>query len=154
MDDASAHTTTRLRSGADPPPLVRVAAAVVWSENRLLLTRRPPGGPLGLLWELPGGKLEPGESPERALVREIREELGVGARPGEVIAIETHEYAHGLRVEISFISCELDSLDLVAGPGVHDIRWWALDEIDPSQVLEGDRRFLSDLVRRGRPPGA
>ena len=60
---------------------VRVVAAVVWDGPRLLMTQRPPGGPLGLQWEFPGGKLEEGESPEAALVRELREELGRRARP-------------------------------------------------------------------------
>jgi len=154
MDDASAQPIARRRSGDDMPPPVRVAAAVAWRDGRLLLTQRPSGGPLGLLWEFPGGKLESGESPQQALVREIREELGVEAQAREVIAVESHEYAHGLRVEISFIRCELDAQDLVAGPGVHDIRWWALDEIEPSRVLEGDRRFLAELKSGQRRLGA
>jgi 8-oxo-dGTP diphosphatase len=124
---------------------IRVVAAVVWHDGRLLMTQRPPGGALGLQWEFPGGKIESGESPERALVREIREELGVLARPLEVLAVERHDYAHGLEVEIAFIRCALDSLDLQAGDGIHAIRWWSLDELDPAQVLEGDREFLAGL---------
>ena len=58
---------------------IRVVAAVVWRDGRVLMTRRPPGGPLGLKWEFPGGKLEPGETAEQALVRELREELGGAA---------------------------------------------------------------------------
>lgn len=133
---------------------MQVAAAVVWRDGRLLLTQRPPGGPLGLLWEFPGGKIEPGETPEHALVREIAEELRVGARAGEVMAVDMHRYPHGLEVEIWFIGCELDSFELEAGPGVHDIRWWDLDEVDPAQVLDGDRRFLAELKRGERRPGA
>src|SRR5574341_618676 len=67
---------------------VRVAAAVVWRDGRLLLTQRPAGGPLGLQWELPGGKIEEGETPEHALVREVREELGVRATPLDVLAVD------------------------------------------------------------------
>src|SRR5262249_31818007 len=87
------------------PPIgpIRVAAAVVWHEGRLLLTQRPPGGPLGLQWEMPGGKIEPGETPEHALVREISEELGVRATPWEVLGVESHDYPHGLEVEIVFL---------------------------------------------------
>jgi len=127
------------------PDRVRVAAAVVWRDGRLLLTQRPPGGPLGLQWEFPGGKIEPGESPEHALVREIHEELGVHAQARELLSLETHDYPHGLEVEIAFIRCELDSDDLQAGAGVHDLRWWDLEAIDLSQVLAGDRRFLAML---------
>ena len=53
------------------------AAAMVNGEGRVLLQRRPPGGGMAGLWEFPGGKIEPGETPEAALVRELREELGI-----------------------------------------------------------------------------
>ena len=124
---------------------LRVVAAVVWREGRLLMTQRPPGGPLGLQWEFPGGKIEPGESLEHALVREIREELGVSARAGEVLDVEIYHYPHGLEVEIAFIRCELESEDLEAGAGVHDLRWWDPHAIDLSHVLAADRRFLAAL---------
>jgi mutator protein MutT len=129
---------------------LRVVAAVVWRDGRLLLTQRPPGGPLGGQWEFPGGKIEPGETPEQALIREIREELHVGATPRDVIAVDLHRYTHGLNVEIHFIACELDSSDLVRGAGIHDIRWWDLGDLDPAIVLEGDRRFLAELKRGAR----
>jgi 8-oxo-dGTP diphosphatase len=56
-----------------------VAAALVDGDGRVLLAQRPPGKSLAGLWEFPGGKLEPGESPEAALVRELDEELGIVA---------------------------------------------------------------------------
>jgi 8-oxo-dGTP diphosphatase len=130
---------------------VRVAAAVVWREGSLLLTQRPPGGSLGLLWEFPGGKIEPGESAEHALIREIREELGVGARPGKILSVDTHDYPHGLEVEIAFIHCELESYELEPGAGVHQWRWWRLEDIDLEHVLAGDRPFLTAL-KAGRAP--
>jgi 8-oxo-dGTP diphosphatase len=54
-----------------------VAAALVDSEGRILVARRPEGGSLAGLWEFPGGKIETGETPEAALVRELAEELGI-----------------------------------------------------------------------------
>lgn len=54
-----------------------VACALVDEDGRVLLTRRPPGKPMAGLWEFPGGKLEPGELPEAALIRELAEELGI-----------------------------------------------------------------------------
>jgi mutator protein MutT len=127
---------------------LRVAAAVVWREGRLLLTRRPAGGPLGGLWELPGGKIERGETAEAAVARELAEELGVSARPIETLETTRHRYAHGLAVEIVFIRCELESYDLVPGPGVSEIGWWALEQLDLGQVLEADRGFLAALQRK------
>jgi mutator protein MutT len=131
---------------------VRVVAAVVWSRDRLLLTQRPPGGPLGLQWEFPGGKIEPGESPERALVREIREELGVAAQPVEVLATSTHDYSHGLDVELIFIRCTLDSLDFRLSREVHAVRWVAPRDLDLREVLAADRPFLIGLGARSERP--
>ncbi|WP_256598388.1 (deoxy)nucleoside triphosphate pyrophosphohydrolase [Oceanicella actignis] len=54
-----------------------VACALVDPDGRVLMTRRPEGKPMAGLWEFPGGKLEPGETPEAALIRELREELGI-----------------------------------------------------------------------------
>ena len=82
---------------------IRVAAAVVWDGPRLLMTQRAAGGALGLQWEFPGGKIEPGESPEQAIVREVREELGVDVEAIELMAQETHLYPHGLQVVLSFV---------------------------------------------------
>lgn len=130
---------------------LRVAAAVVWDEGRVLLTRRPPGGPLGLMWEFPGGKIETGETPERAVVREIHEELGVEATPLEVLAVERHDYDHGLEVEIVFIRCTLASQRFRPGHGVHETRWRRPADIDLAEVLAGDRDFLTGLGARPAP---
>lgn len=59
------------------PILFVVAAALVDADNRVLIAERPAGKTLAGLWEFPGGKLAPGESPEQALVRELQEELGI-----------------------------------------------------------------------------
>jgi 8-oxo-dGTP diphosphatase len=63
---------------ADGPPLVLVAAAaLVDADGRVLLAQRPPGKSMAGLWEFPGGKVDTGETPEAALIRELAEELGV-----------------------------------------------------------------------------
>ncbi|MBN9188662.1 MAG: (deoxy)nucleoside triphosphate pyrophosphohydrolase [Microbacterium sp.] len=63
--------------GIVPPPPLEVVAAVIVDGGRILACRRSPGRSAAGRWEFPGGKVEPGETPEAALVREIREELGV-----------------------------------------------------------------------------
>lgn len=69
-----------------------VAAAVAVRDGRILLCQRRPGVHNGLKWEFPGGKLEPGETPEAALARELREELGVEAEVGRVLDAVLHRY--------------------------------------------------------------
>ncbi len=57
--------------------LLVVAVALIDADGRVLVQQRPPGGSMAGLWEFPGGKIEPGETPEAALVRELEEELGI-----------------------------------------------------------------------------
>src|SRR3954451_11610964 len=65
-------------TGADPKPILLVAAvALIDADGRVLLAERPPGEHLAVLWEFPGGKVTPGETPEAALIRELGEELGI-----------------------------------------------------------------------------
>lgn len=64
-------------AGTSAPFLHVVAAAMVDADGRVLVQQRPPGKPMAGLWEFPGGKIDAGETPEAALIRELREELGV-----------------------------------------------------------------------------
>ena len=130
---------------ARAPKRVRVVAAVVWDGPRLLMTQRPPGGPLGLQWEFPGGKLEPGESPEAALVRELREELGVEATALETLAVHSHDYAHGVHVDVTFKRGRLASFAFTPSTAVHAVRWLEPSQVALDEVLEGDRDFLAGL---------
>ncbi len=128
---------------------IRVAAAVIQRGDELLMTQRPPGGPLGLLWEFPGGKIEKGESPEHALVRELREELSVEAAAHEVLGVEAHDYPSGLKVEIVFIRCTIPSESFRPSAEVHAIRWMKPSDVDLSEVLAADRDFLRSLGAAG-----
>lgn len=76
------------------PLLLVAAAALLDGERRVLLTQRPPGKALAGAWEFPGGKVETGEAPETALVRELREELGIAVAPAalEPFAFASHAY--------------------------------------------------------------
>ncbi|AHJ65034.1 bifunctional GNAT family N-acetyltransferase/(deoxy)nucleoside triphosphate pyrophosphohydrolase [Granulibacter bethesdensis] len=79
---------------ANLPVLLVVAAALVNAQGEILLARRPEGRSMAGLWEFPGGKVEPGETPEQALIRELREELGVDASAGCLapLAFASHAY--------------------------------------------------------------
>jgi 8-oxo-dGTP diphosphatase len=68
-------------------PLLVAAAALVDADGRVLVQRRPPGKQHADLWEFPGGKLEPGETAEAALARELREELGIGVAAADLLPV-------------------------------------------------------------------
>lgn len=75
-------------------PRHEIVVAVIKRHGRYLLGKRPSKGLLGGLWEFPGGKVRRGESHRRALIREIREEIGLGVKVGELIASARHAYSH------------------------------------------------------------
>jgi 8-oxo-dGTP diphosphatase len=74
--------------------LLVVACALVDADNRVLITKRPEGKSLAGLWEFPGGKLEPEETPEDCLIRELREELGISVKPACLapLTFASHSY--------------------------------------------------------------
>ena len=79
---------------ASPPILLVSAVALVDADDRILLARRPAGKPMAGLWEFPGGKLHDGETPEAALIRELREELAIDTVESCLapIAFASHTY--------------------------------------------------------------
>ena len=86
--------------------VIEVVAAVIERDGRILITRRPEGSHLAGLWEFPGGKRRPGETPEEALRREIIEELGAAVSVGASIDTVEWEYP-GRRMRLSFYRCSL-----------------------------------------------
>ncbi len=92
-------------SGGSAPVVHVVAGVISDARGRILLARRTRGRDLAGLWEFPGGKVEPGESPEAALVRELREELGIEATPGEPLIAVPQRYPHKrLRLDVRRIA--------------------------------------------------
>ncbi|MFJ8820440.1 (deoxy)nucleoside triphosphate pyrophosphohydrolase [Streptomyces sp. NPDC102467] len=132
---------------SSPEPIVVVAAALYDDAGRLLAARRSAPPELAGRWELPGGKVEPGETPERALVRELREELGVTADPvGRVPGEWPLKSGYVLRVWRT---------RLLAGSGApvplqdhDDLRWLAPDEVWSVDWLDQDVPAVKEVLAR------
>lgn len=84
---------------------INVVGAVIVKDGEVLCAQRGDGALAGM-WEFPGGKIEPGETPRHALEREIDEELGCQVRVGEEVVSTTHEYDFGI-VTLTTFYCEL-----------------------------------------------
>ena len=83
-----------MREGSKRPIVIVAACALLDQKGAVLIAKRPPGRPLAGLWEFPGGKIEPGEEPEEALIRELHEELGIETATSCLapIAFASHGY--------------------------------------------------------------
>lgn len=125
---------------------LRVVAAVVRRDDTLLITRRPdrPGHPGQ--WEFPGGKVEPGETEEDALRRELREELGCDATVNALLLRHAHAYPE-LEVDLAFYACAFPPGEAPRALGVAAIAWAKVGTLSSYDFLEGDRAVLADLER-------
>ena len=123
--------------------ITEVVAALIWDGDRFMICQRPAHKARGLLWEFVGGKLEPGESLEAALVRECREELGVTVRPGEVYMEVLHQYPD-LLVRLTVLNATIESGE-VQRLEHNDIRWITPQEIPNYPFCPADEDILAKL---------
>ena len=106
---------------------INVVGAVIRRNGAILCAQRGPGGSLAGMWEFPGGKIEPGETPKEALEREIVEELECRVTVGEMVTTTTHEYDFGV-VSLTTFYCEL--VDGIPALTEHAAVVW----LDPSEL--------------------
>jgi 8-oxo-dGTP diphosphatase len=122
-----------------------VVAALILRGQDILVCQRRPDQPMGLKWEFPGGKIEPGETPERALVRELNEELGIHATIGPPVAHTRHNYRNGGAVDLQFFAVYSFEGDLHNNI-FHDLRWTPLHTLPEFDFLAADRDLVRDLA--------
>jgi 8-oxo-dGTP diphosphatase len=126
-------------------PATEVVAAVIERDGRILIARRPADRHLGGLWEFPGGKRQPGETPEAALVREVREELDAAVTVGPLL--EDVEWAYpGKTVRLRFYRCALEG-EPRAVEG-QELAWVAPPDLDRYPFPPADLVLLTRLRRR------
>ena len=120
-----------------------VVAALIWDGSRFLICQRPAHKARGLLWEFVGGKVEPGESKEDALIRECREELAVTISAGEVFMEVDHDYPD-LNVHLTLFNAAI----IEGTPKMlehDDIQWIKVDEIPQYEFCPADKEILRRL---------
>lgn len=126
--------------------MVEVVAALIWDGDRCMICQRPAHKARGLLWEFVGGKVEPGETKEEALIRECREELAVTVAPKDLFMDVVHEYPD--------LTVHLSLFNAVIAEGTpqllehNDIRWITVDEIDRFAFCPADVEILKEIRRR------
>ncbi len=124
---------------------VIVAAAVLIEDGRVLLSQRKKGTHLAGAWEFPGGKVESGEDPRDALVRELREELGVETTVGDPVEVTFHKYPEK-SVLLLFFAVTRHELSPDPQPlDVADVKWARADELDDALFPPADVPILAKV---------
>ena len=126
--------------------MIQVVAAIIERDGRVLICRRPRGKVFAGKWEFPGGKMRPSETPQRALERELREELGVAARAGDVIQTVRYPYAEmSAPVRVWFLRATLEGWP--RNLAFERVVWARREELPRYDFLSADRRVIAALVR-------
>ena len=123
--------------------MVEVVAALIWDKDKFMICQRPAHKSRGLLWEFVGGKVEPGETKQQALIRECMEELSITVSVGDVFTEVFHKYPD--------IEVHLTLFNAVISEGIpqklehNDIKWITPDEIENYEFCPADIEILSRI---------
>jgi 8-oxo-dGTP diphosphatase len=123
-----------------------VSAGIIHRNGRVLVGQRRKGYRHPFKWEFPGGKVEAGETPQQALVRELAEELEIQASVGSELARYEHDYRSGSRVHLLFFAVD-EFAGEPQGRVFEQISWIDLRDLPDIDFLEGDLDFVRRLAR-------
>ena len=120
--------------------MAEVVAALIWDKDKFMICQRPASKTRGLLWEFVGGKVEPGETKEQALIRECHEELAITVAPTDIFTEVDHVYPD-ITIHLTLFNC-------IIAEGIpqllehNDLRWIATDEISQYEFCPADTEIL------------
>ncbi|HON12947.1 MAG TPA: (deoxy)nucleoside triphosphate pyrophosphohydrolase [Treponema sp.] len=121
----------------------RSVAGICIKDNKLFIAKRIPGGSMGERWEFPGGKVEPGETDEEALIREYYEEFGIPVTVGACIAHAEFEHHQQKRFLFAYI-VYMDTMNFTLTEHTQ-WRWASLEEIEKLDFADSDKKLIPDL---------
>ena len=124
--------------------ITEVVAALIWQGNKFMICQRPAHKARGLLWEFVGGKVEPGETKEQALIRECREELAVTLSVGDVFMDVVHEYPD-LTVHLTLFNATIAEGEPQKLEH-NDIQWITPNEIPNYDFCPADEEILKKIT--------
>lgn len=124
--------------------IVEVVAALICDGNKFLICQRPANKTRGLLWEFVGGKVEHGETKEKALIRECQEELAITVEPHDIFTEVTHEYPD-ITVRLTLFNCTISKgqTQLLEH---NDLKWITSAEIPNYEFCPADEEILNKLL--------
>ena len=126
--------------------MTEVVAALIWKGDKFMICQRPAHKTRGLLWEFVGGKVEPGETKEQALIRECKEELAVTLSVGDVFMDVVHEYPD-LTVRLTLFNSTITEGEPKKLEH-NDIRWITPGEIPNYEFCPADEEILAKIIER------
>ena len=126
--------------------ITEVVAALIWDNDKFMICQRPAHKARGLLWEFVGGKVEPGETKEQALIRECQEELAVTLSVGDVFMDVVHEYPD-LTVHLTLFNATIAEGE-PQNLEHNDIKWITPREIPNYDFCPADETILNEIKRK------
>jgi 8-oxo-dGTP diphosphatase len=123
---------------------IRVVGAMIERDGKYLITQRPASATLPLLWEFPGGRVEPGETDEEALARELSEEMAITVAVGERVIHVEHAY-ESYDIDFCVYRCR-HTAGAIQHIRVQDHRWVRPDELDSYEFPAADEKTIGKLL--------